>query len=201
MPQLTGNMLTRCHCCPFCAHLFPSYTGSQELKSTFIGWARRFFTITLLHHLCLLLHRRHVKKQKDCTPGCQWLMPRILATWEAEFSMITIPGQPNHFLRPHLQNSHSKIDWKCGSSNKKLTLQVWIPKFKPQCTPSPPEKVRHNSKDLIKWEESLRTQMLILLTSEFGKYIFWQYRGINSEPQACEAGAPPLESHLQLFWL
>jgi hypothetical protein len=46
------------------------------------------------------------------------------------------PGK--YFLRaptlhpPNLQNNHSKMDWRCGSSDTTPALQVGIPEFKPQ---------------------------------------------------------------------
>jgi hypothetical protein len=35
---------------------------------------------------------------------CQWFIPLILATWEAEFRRITVSGQPGlGVCRPHLK--------------------------------------------------------------------------------------------------
>jgi hypothetical protein len=54
-------------------------------------------------------------------------MPGILATWEAEIRRITVSGQPEKIVceSPHLQNNLSKMDWRCGSSDRALN-----PEFK-----------------------------------------------------------------------
>jgi hypothetical protein len=46
----------------------------------------------------------------------QWLIPIILATWEAEIGRIVVWGQlGKQFTRSHLQINQSKMDWSCGS--------------------------------------------------------------------------------------
>jgi hypothetical protein len=59
------------------------------------------------------------------TGFCCWVLvltPVILATWEAE---ITVQGQPRQSSgNPHLHNNQSKMDWRCGSSNRDPALQV-----------------------------------------------------------------------------
>jgi hypothetical protein len=45
---------------------------------------------------------------------CQWLY--TLATWKAEIRKIEVQGQPRQIVHetppPHLQNNHSKMDWR-----------------------------------------------------------------------------------------
>jgi hypothetical protein len=50
------------------------------------------------------------KKKKRQVAGRQWLAPVILAAWEAEVMRIFKAGTGKQFLRPHLQNNHSKMD-------------------------------------------------------------------------------------------
>jgi hypothetical protein len=49
LPSFIG--FTRYHCCPLSVNLFPSYTDSQEFKSTLIVWSRRFFIY--IYHFCI----------------------------------------------------------------------------------------------------------------------------------------------------
>jgi hypothetical protein len=55
-------------------------------------------------------------------------IPIILATWEAE---IMVQGKKFMRLFAHLQDNHSKMDWRCGSSLGAPALQVQISEFKP----------------------------------------------------------------------
>jgi hypothetical protein len=55
-----------------------------------------------------------------------------LPTWEVEIGRITVQGQPWQTVRPHLQNNHNKMDWRCGSSSRVAALQAKSPEFKPQ---------------------------------------------------------------------
>jgi hypothetical protein len=69
--------------------------------------------------------------------GRRQLTPIILVTWEAEIWRIKIWGQPRQivweiFPTLHFQNNLNKMDWRCGSSGRAPTLQVWDPEFKPQ---------------------------------------------------------------------
>jgi hypothetical protein len=52
-----------------------------------------------------------------------WLMPIILATWEAEIQRITVLGQPgqNKFSRPHLNRKRAEDD---GSQLSSQLLQT-----------------------------------------------------------------------------
>jgi hypothetical protein len=52
-------------------------------------------------------------------------MPVILATWEAEIGRIAVSGQSRQIVHEtlHLQNSQSKMDWRCGSSGRVPALQ------------------------------------------------------------------------------
>jgi hypothetical protein len=68
--------------------------------------------------------KRHYMK-KDCQKisimasmsQAWWLMPVILATWEAGIRGIAVWGQPGQIVsRSHLQNNQSKMDWRCVSS-------------------------------------------------------------------------------------
>jgi hypothetical protein len=49
-----------------------------------------------------------------------------LGTWEAEIGRIQAQGQPRQIVpeTPHLQNNHSKMDWRCGSRGRVPALQV-----------------------------------------------------------------------------
>jgi hypothetical protein len=57
---------------------------------------------------------------------CQWLY--TLATWKAEIRKIEVQGQPRQIVHetppPHLQNNHSKMDWRYTSSSKAPAFQV-----------------------------------------------------------------------------
>jgi hypothetical protein len=54
-----------------------------------------------------------------------WLIPIILATWEAEIRRIEVQGPPRkYFMRPHVQHNQSKINWRYGSSYRMPALQV-----------------------------------------------------------------------------
>jgi hypothetical protein len=44
-----------------------------------------------------------------------WLMPAILATWEAKIERIVDLGQPGQKAQPYIQNTQSKKSQKCGS--------------------------------------------------------------------------------------
>jgi hypothetical protein len=50
--------------------------------------------------------------------------PSYLGGWDQEDDGSR-PTQTNWRWRPHLQNNHNKMDWKCGSSQIEPTLQVW----------------------------------------------------------------------------
>jgi hypothetical protein len=66
---------------------------------------------------------------------CWWLTLVILVTWEAEIRRIAVWGQPGggeQFLRPHLQNNQSKMDWRCNSRCRSPALQMWSPESKSQ---------------------------------------------------------------------
>jgi hypothetical protein len=45
-------------------------------------------------------------------------MPIILAVWETEIGRISLQTQPGQIVHeiPSLQNTQSKMDWRCGSS-------------------------------------------------------------------------------------
>jgi hypothetical protein len=45
---------------------------------------------------------------------CWWFLPAILAALEAKNRRIDIRGQP------HLQNNQSKVNWRYGSSGRRL---------------------------------------------------------------------------------
>jgi hypothetical protein len=69
-------------------------------------------------------------KNQLCLPSktlqtASLLTPVILATWEAETRRIEAQGQQGQMVHdtPHLQNNHSKIVWKCGSSSRATSLQ------------------------------------------------------------------------------
>jgi hypothetical protein len=63
-----------------------------------------------------------------CNPSCfgGW-------DWEDHSSR---PAQAKWVLSLHLQNNHSKVDWRSGSSGRALALQV----LRPDSNPSPTKK-------------------------------------------------------------
>jgi hypothetical protein len=58
--------------------------------------------------------------------GHEWLMPIILAFWEAEIRRTRVQGQPGNIVheKPYFQNKQSQMDWRCGSNGSVLALQV-----------------------------------------------------------------------------
>jgi hypothetical protein len=58
--------------------------------------------------------------------GHQWLMILILATWEAEIWRIAVQGQPRQLIckTPSPKNNQSKIDCRCGSSDRMPALKA-----------------------------------------------------------------------------
>jgi hypothetical protein len=67
--------------------------------------------------------------------GPQWPIPVIPATWEAESRRIMFGGH-NSSQDSYLQNNQSKMDWRCGSSSRKPTLQAQ----RPSSNSCPPKK-------------------------------------------------------------
>jgi hypothetical protein len=61
---------------------------------------------------------------------CHWFTPVILATCKGEIGRIA-KGQPEQIVHlTHLQNNHSKTDWRCGSSSRMPAVQIRSPEFK-----------------------------------------------------------------------
>jgi hypothetical protein len=57
--------------------------------------------------------------------GHWWFVPVTVATWEAEIRRIVVWGCLGiYFMKPHLQNNYSKMDWRCCSGSRVPTLQV-----------------------------------------------------------------------------
>jgi hypothetical protein len=52
-----------------------------------------------------------------------------LGSWDWENSSLR-PAWANKSWDPHLQNNHSKMDWRCGSSGTAPALSLWSPEFK-----------------------------------------------------------------------
>jgi hypothetical protein len=52
------------------------------------------------------------------------LMPVILVTWEAEIGKIAVWGHARPHVTPFSKNNQSKMDWRCGSSDRSPALQV-----------------------------------------------------------------------------
>jgi hypothetical protein len=79
--------------------------------------------------------------------------------WETEIGRMGVQGQPKQIVYvTHLQNNHSKMDWKCGSSSKAPALQMQIPEFEPQS---------HQKKKKIR---SYLTLAVIIKTEDFLYY-------------------------------
>jgi hypothetical protein len=63
--------------------------------------------------------------------GCQWLMPVILATWDAKIRWFEVWGQPEQIVHetPHVQNNRSKMDWRHGLSSRVgcfANMKPWV---------------------------------------------------------------------------
>jgi hypothetical protein len=48
------------------------------------------------------------KKKKKAMAGCRWLVPVILATWEAEIRRIAAEGQPRQILHKTLISKNNE---------------------------------------------------------------------------------------------
>jgi hypothetical protein len=59
--------------------------------------------------------------------GHQWLVPGILATWEAEVRRLTVWGQPGQIVHETPMQSTS-MDWRYGSSGRAPALsgKPWV---------------------------------------------------------------------------
>jgi hypothetical protein len=63
-----------------------------------------------------------------------WLLPAILATWDAEIGRTMVQAQPraNSSYETPSPNNQRKMDWRCGSQGRAPALQVQSQEFKPQ---------------------------------------------------------------------
>jgi hypothetical protein len=53
--------------------------------------------------------------------GHRWLMLVILATGKAKIRSIALPSKPGQMVHnTQLQNNHSKMGWRCGSSRRTI---------------------------------------------------------------------------------
>jgi hypothetical protein len=79
--------------------------------------------------------------------GAEAYIPSYLGSWNCE-NRGSRPALVNK--RPYLQNYHSKMNWKCGSSNRTPVLQVWNPKFKPQLHKKKKEKKKGSNLQILR---------------------------------------------------
>jgi hypothetical protein len=75
------------------------------------------------------VHQEQIQQKKSEGTGCWWPTPVILPSWEAEIGIIEVWGQPGQIVRLHLQNNHSKMNWRCDSSGRAPAYQMWSPEF------------------------------------------------------------------------
>jgi hypothetical protein len=79
----------------------------------------------------------HVQRVHQTWWG-QWLIPVVLATRESETDRIQVQGPPGQiFLKTHIQQTQSKMDWRYAASVRMLALPVPKAEFKQLPLPPP----------------------------------------------------------------
>jgi hypothetical protein len=71
-------------------------------------------------------NKNYKTKKYSKIPKWWWLMPIILATWEAQISRTEVGGQTGQTVpkTPSPKNNQSKMDWRYGSSCRASVLKA-----------------------------------------------------------------------------
>jgi hypothetical protein len=85
--------------------------------------------------------------------------PTHLKDWDQE-DHGSRPAQANSLWEPHLQNSQTKMNWRCGSSSGTPALQVQSTEFKPQSHQKGKTKisVKRIKRQTIEWKKIFTIQ-------------------------------------------
>jgi hypothetical protein len=97
--------------------------------------------------------------------GSLWFISVTLFTWEAEIVWIAFGGQPCQTVHEtNLQNSQSKMDWRCGSSSKVLLCKHETLSSNPSPTKKEknlPRQTNRRSKQFVMAQRSCGTNMKV----------------------------------------
>jgi hypothetical protein len=139
-----------------------------------------FYYLIHLLYSCLLFYY-YVIYQYIVTAGCQWLMPVVLTTWEAEIKRIVVGSQPRQIFLwdPFSIKPFTKKGWWNG-----LRCKSWVQ------TPTP-QKILHCDYRHISFNilliylcatlgsSNFCTVISIIMTCSFCLQIFFLYDNIT----------------------